>query len=150
MDAISITFSTLGSAKPKLLSLVPFGALTGVRTEPLRSLNLEHVSPDALAHLEIQRRTPLGSAAENAQKKQQPMPEPSLIALMRKWFWSRKPEAAFLLTGFPSTVSQAKILDEWLETRDESLDGVICTEPHFHEPVALHYRSQGLLMTLDA
>ncbi len=150
MRAISITFSALGSSKPKLLSLVPFDLANDRRLEPLRSLNLEHISPDALVRQEIQRHTHLGVAAENALKKQQPLSEALLVALLRKWFWARKPDAAFLLVGFPATLLQAKVLDEWLEARGEALDGVLCADLTALSSVAIHYRDQGLLLPLAA
>jgi adenylate kinase len=38
-----------------------------------------------------------------------------MIALVRRWFWARKPEAGFALAGFPATLLQAKVFDEWLK-----------------------------------
>jgi adenylate kinase len=69
-----------------------------------RSLNLEHVSPFRLKGPEISRRT-ASAAAEEA----------NLLALMRRWFFARKPDAGFVLTDFPATLLQAKVFDEWLD-----------------------------------
>lgn len=73
---------------------------------------------------------------------------------MRKWFWTRKPDAGFALTGFPATLLQAKVFDEWLDARGEALDGVInATESHTSanaadaQLVIEHYRTHGLLVT---
>jgi adenylate kinase len=65
---------------------------------------------------------------------------------MRRWFWARKPDAGFILNEFPATLLQAKVLDEWLDARDESLDGVIAVDSSREQPVAQHYRILGLLM----
>jgi adenylate kinase len=98
-----------------------------------RSLNLEHVSPTRLKGPEISRRA-ASAAAEEA----------NLLALMRRWFFARKPDAGFVLTGFPATLLQAKVFDEWLDARDEALNAVLAG-PGSGEPVVQHYRTLGLL-----
>jgi adenylate kinase len=96
-------------------------------------LNLEHVSPQRLKAPEISRRA-ASAAAEEANR----------LALMRRWFFARKPDAGFVLTEFPATLLQAKVFDEWLEARDEALDGVFAGAGA-HESVVEHYRTLGLL-----
>jgi len=98
-----------------------------------RSLNLEHVSPATLRS-EISRR-PGSAAAEEA----------ATLALLRKWFFTRKPDAGFVLADFPATLLQAKVFDEWLDARDEGLDGVFAG-PGSPESVVQHYRILGLLI----
>ena len=90
-----------------------------------RSLNIEHVSPAALLGREIS-------------------PKTDLLALMRRWFFGRKPDAGFLLTDFPATLLQAKVFDEWLEARGEALDAVYGALAPASD-VAIHYRTLGLL-----
>ena len=99
-----------------------------------RSLNLEHVSPATLKGPEISRR-PANAAAEEANR----------LALLRRWFFARKPDAGFVLTEFPATLLQAKVFDEWLDARDESLNGVVAG-PGSNENVVQHYRTLGLLL----
>ena len=99
----------------------------------VRSLNLEHVSPATLRS-EISRR-PGPAGAEEA----------ATLALMRKWFFTRKPDAGFVLTDFPATLLQAKVFDEWLDARDETLNGVV-GGPGSSESVVQHYRTLGLLI----
>lgn len=65
------------------------------------------------------------------------------LALLRKWFWARKPDAGFLLEGFPATLLQALVFDEWLEARGETLTGCLVAPSTAGELVA-HYRTQGL------
>ena len=98
-----------------------------------RSLNLEHVSPATLRS-EISRRP--GSAATE---------EAATIALLRKWFFTRKPDAGFVLADFPATLLQAKVFDEWLDARDENLNGVLAGADS-SESVVQHYRTLGLLI----
>lgn len=97
-----------------------------------RSLNIEHVSPDRLKSPGISRR-PGSPAAEEA----------ATLALMRRWFFARKPDAGFLLTDFPATLLQAKVFDEWLEARNETLDGVMVANGSA-AAVAEYYRTLGL------
>ncbi len=101
----------------------------------VRSLNLEHVSPFALKGPEISRR-PASAAAEEAHR----------LALMRRWFFARKPDAGFVLTDFPATLLQALVLDEWLDARDEALSAVVVAGPGSSESVVSHYRTLGLLV----
>lgn len=143
--AITDLFSQFGeSAKTKLLVLGSLGASSETLMNRIRSLNIEHVSPAELMQQEISRHTPIGQQAERAIRAGQPVPDNSLFALLRKWFWSRKPDAGFALTGFPATLLQAKVFDEWLEARDETLDGVLLGEGFANSPVHEHYRTYGL------
>ncbi|HRI81072.1 MAG TPA: hypothetical protein PLF88_01435 [Opitutaceae bacterium] len=66
------------------------------------------------------------------------------MAALRRWFFARKPDAGFVLTDYPATLLQAQVLDEWLETRAESLQGVFAGAG---SPAILlqHYRIHGLL-----
>lgn len=66
------------------------------------------------------------------------------LALLRKWFWARKPDAGFLLEGFPATLLQALVFDEWLEARGETLTACFAA-PSAPADVVTHYRTQGLL-----
>ncbi len=99
---------------------------------------------------EISRRTPLGQMAERAVRLGKGLSDETLIALMRRWFWARKPDAGFALTGFPATMLQAKIFDEWLDARDEALNGVIVEAVDSTEPTVGHYRTLGLLIEARA
>ena len=133
MAAINDPFARFGArAKSKLLLLGSPVFHSENLMNRVRSLNLEHVSPATLRS-EISRR-PGSAAAEEA----------ATLASMRKWFFTRKPDAGFVLTDFPATLLQAKVFDEWLDSRDESLDGVFAGPSC---PIGLieHYRTLGLL-----
>lgn len=108
----------------------------------LRSLNIEHVSPVGLLRHEISRRTALGINAERLAQQGKTLAEESTLALMRRWFWTRKPDAGFALSGFPATLLQAKVFDEWLDARDESLHGIVADASS--EAIVDHYRALGL------
>lgn len=71
------------------------------------------------------------------------MPDQLTTAVLRKWFWARKPDAGFLLEDFPATLLQAKVFDEWVEARGENLTAVFAPASAPAD-VATHYRTQGL------
>lgn len=79
-----------------------------------------------------------------------PVSEKVIVAKMRQWFFARKPDAGFLLEGFPATMLQATMFDEWLDARDESLDGVVhcpfAEKTARNEALVEHYRTLGLLI----
>lgn len=100
---------------------------------------------------EISRHTSLGQSAEAILRRSADLrgADQLTLAIMRKWFWARKPDAGFLLTGFPATLLQAKVFDEWLDARGETLTSVLA-DPTVSaalpaDDVVTHYRTQGLL-----
>jgi len=145
----SSAFSALAPAKAKIILLGPSGPLFAGWIDQGRSLNLEHVSPALLVQQEISRRTPLGQQAASAVTRGSAAPDQLHLALLRKWFWARKPDAGFLLEGFPATLLQALVFDEWLEARGETLTAALAvplsSEASAKEDVITHYRTQGLL-----
>ena len=135
MGAIFDPFSYLGApAQTKLLLLGSIDFRTEELMNRARSLQLEHVSPAGLMRRGISR--PTGSAGGQ---------EASILALLRRWYFARKPDAGFVLTDFPATLLQAKVFDEWLDSRGEELDAVYAGE-NANLPVIEHYRTLGLLV----
>jgi adenylate kinase len=135
MAAINDLFSRFGPpAKTKLLLLGSPDFRSGNLMNQVRSLNLEHVSPATLMRSEISRRS--RSAASD---------EATTLALLRRWFFARKPDAGFVLADFPATLLQAKVFDEWLDARDEALSAALAG-PGSPGPVVAHYRTLGLLV----
>jgi adenylate kinase len=128
--AINDPFSPFGlSRRAKVLILGSPEFFSGF-LDRARSLNIEHVS-SALLGREISRPDTLGN-------------ETTRLARLRRWFFARKPDAGFVLEDFPATLLQAKVFDEWLECRGESLDAVL-PAPGAPAPLVGHYRSLGLL-----
>lgn len=141
----SSAFSALAPAKAKFLLLGPSGPHFAGWILQGRSLNLEHVSPALLVQQEISRRTPLGQQAGQALTRPASARDADQLtfALLRKWFWARKPDAGFLLEGFPATLLQALVFDEWLEARGETLTACLAA-PATPADVVTYYRTQGL------
>jgi adenylate kinase len=140
----SSAFSALAPAKAKIILLGPSGPHFAGLINQGRSLNLEHVSPDLLVQQEISRRTPHGQQAASALTRGSAVRDQLHLVLLRKWFWARKPDAGFLLEGFPATLLQALVFDEWLEARGESLTACFAADLPLADPVLTHYRTQGL------
>ena len=134
MEATFDLFSHLGaSARTKLLLLGSIDFRTEEMINRARSLQIEHVSPAGLMRRGISR--PHGTADGD---------EGTLLALLRRWYFARKPDAGFVLTDFPATLLQAKVFDEWLDARNEALDTVVAA-PGAPEAIVEHYRTLGLL-----
>src|SRR6185369_15179718 len=140
----SSPLSAFAPAKAKIILLGPSGPHFAGWINQGRSLNLEHVSPALLVQQEISRRTPVGQQAASAITRGSAVPDHLHLALLRKWFWARKPDAGFLLEGFPATLLQALVFDEWLEARGENLTAVFAA-PSAPEAVITHYRTFGFL-----
>ena len=134
MAGISDPLSAYGpAAKAKFVILNPADFLSEKLMDWARSLNIEHVSPFRLPRPEISRRAASAVTEEDRQ-----------LAALRRWFFARKPDAGFVLTDFPATLLQAKVLDEWLEARDEALNAVFAGATT-SGPIIEHYRTLGLL-----
>ena len=133
MAGISDPFADCGApAKIKLLCLGTPDSFMETLFCQTRSLHIEHVSPAKLMRSEISR----GHGTPAADK--------AIIAAMRRWFFARKPDAGFVLTDFPATLLQAKVFDEWLDSRNEALD-IVDAGSGAPGSVKEHYRTLGLL-----
>lgn len=133
MAGISDPFAGFGPVAKTKLVILGSSDFAKILMDRARSLNLEHVSPFSLKGPEISRRT-ASAAAEEANR----------LALLRRWFFARKPDAGFVLTDFPATLLQAIVFDEWIDARDEALNAVIAGTGS-NESVVQHYRTLGLL-----
>ena len=139
-------FSSFGPpAQLKFLLLGSSPQSNGKWENQLRSLTIEHVSLADLIQREISRASSLGQMVERAIRQESLLSDETTLAVVRRWFWARKPDAGFALTGFPATLLQAKVFDEWLDARDENLHGVIILN-NSTELLVEHYRTLGLLI----
>jgi len=126
-------FAGYGHAAKAKLILLGSSDFKQSLMDRVRSLNIEHVSPLRLKRPEISRRTATAAAGEA-----------NSMALMRRWFFTRKPDAGFILTDFPATLLQAKVFDEWLDVRNEALSAVFAGFGS-SELLVQHYRTLGLI-----
>jgi adenylate kinase len=118
--------------------------------------NCENVSADDLLSQEIAGRTALGIAAARARATDHSVTDQTMLAVMRRWFWSRKNGRGFVLSGFPATVVQAMVFDQWLDERDDSLTACLWLQETgtsqavyavSDDSVATYYRDRGLLFS---
>jgi len=73
--------------------------------------------------------------------------ESGVLAALRRWFWTRKPDAGFFLTDFPATLLQAQVFDDWLDTRGENLSTVL-TVPSTPYSLIEYYRNFNLVIKI--
>lgn len=136
-------FSLRGDpSKAKILVL---GSRPTQASDPFCSLNIEHVSPTRLVRSGISRSSAGMAFESSVHRIGNAVSETSVLAAMRRWYWTRKPDAGFVLMDFPATLLQAKVLDEWMDARGESLTACWLTSasPSPLE-IAEHYRTLGL------
>lgn len=114
-----------GKPGPNLVLLGPPGAGKGSLAENLVSLNVEHVSSGQFFRREVASGSELGKTFERALEKGTFVSDEMTLAVMQKWFFSRKRNRGFLLDGFPRNLLQGKVFDEWLVQRRERLDAVL-------------------------
>jgi adenylate kinase len=126
LEAALTTFAPFSpSGNPATAKLLVLGPANAGLVDRSRSLNIEHVSAAELVRQEISRRTPAGRQAEQARNQGKPVPDEAILVPLRKWFWTRKPDAGFVLSDFPATLLQARVFDEWLEARGSALSAVM-------------------------
>lgn len=92
---------------------------------------------------EISRRTPAGLQASRAINRELPVPDDTILGVLRRWFWTRKPDAGFVLTDFPATLLQAKVFDEWLEARGVDITACVNTSTETSSTIINYYRTHG-------
>lgn len=146
MPEAASTFANFSlSGDPAKAKFLVLGPANPALNETTRSLNLEHVSSTQLVRSEISRHSALGRSAEAAFQRGQPAPDETTLAVLRRWFWARKPDAGFVLADFPATLLQAKVFDEWLDARGEALTACLVSSPAgVPASVLHHYRTLGL------
>lgn len=138
-------FSGSGSSRHKiLLHAGCVDALPELLTV-LRSLNCVHIALGPAAQ------APDLGVPRNILPQPGPGKQPADV--VRRWFMQRKPETGFLLTGFPSTLTEAQQLDEWLDARGETLDVTLFPHDAAISSIAVlkrYYAAQALLWTPSA
>ncbi len=103
------------------------GSGKGTQAELLaQKYNLTHISTGELFRKEYEKKSKEGLAAYAFWSKGCWVPDQETFALLKLYL--EKAKSGFILDGFPRTVSQAQMLDEYLKQENLSLDGVINLE----------------------
>lgn len=154
MRDISQTLSAHELSRAKILIIGLSESLRSSLVDSFCSLNCHFISSDTVYRAEAEKKTPLGTVCQRSLDQDIPVPDETVLAIWRRWFWSSKIRKSFVLEGFPSTIIQARVLDEWLETREQTIDFVFCMDaPKISEEanspqktLSDHYRNQGVLV----
>ncbi|WP_327321208.1 adenylate kinase [Streptomyces sp. NBC_01210] len=113
----------------RIVLIGPPGAGKGTQARFLaRDLSIPAISSGDLFRMHVERGTPLGQKAGAFIESGDLVPDELTTAMMADRI--REPDAAsgFLLDGFPRTVSQAQLLDDFLAEDESPLDAAVFLE----------------------
>jgi adenylate kinase len=154
MRDIPQTLSAHEFSRAKILIIGSSGPFRGSLVDSFCSLNCHFISSDTVYRAEAERKTPLGAVCQRSLDLGLTVPDETALAIWRRWFWSSKVNRGFVLEGFPSNVSQAQVLDEWLEAREQTVDIVFVIDASKAsdeidfpwKTLSDYYRNQGTLV----
>jgi adenylate kinase len=124
-----------------MLNLVLFGppgAGKGTQSQKLiEKYGLIHLSTGDLLRVEISQGTVLGLEAKKLMDEGMLVPDAVVIGMISNKLDANKNAKGFIFDGFPRTVAQAAALDNLLETKKETISGMIALEVN---PTELEHR----------
>jgi adenylate kinase len=104
----------------------PPGAGKGTQCQRLVDLlKVPHLSTGEMLRAEVKGRTPAGIDAATYMEQGQLVPDQIIVGMVNRRLQAPDCRAGCLLDGFPRTLIQAETLDDLLERRAMSVDGVI-------------------------
>jgi adenylate kinase len=110
----------------RIILIGPPGAGKGTQCQRLASLlGVPHLSTGEMLRAAVQSRSPEGLQAAGYMQNGQLVPDAIIVGLVSNRLQARDCRNGCLLDGFPRTLPQAATLDELLERRAMSVDGVI-------------------------
>ena len=110
----------------KLLIMGRPGAGKGTQAGNIREYyNIPHISTGDIFRANLKGQTKLGLLAKTYMDKGLLVPDSVTIDLVKDRLSQPDCKEGFLLDGFPRNLEQAKALDEFLKSRNESLDAVL-------------------------
>lgn len=112
-----------------LILFGPPGSGKGTQAAKLvERYDLVHISTGDLFRYEIGNNTPLGQEAKSYMNKGELVPDSVTVGMLKNKV-EKHPEAkGFILDGFPRTIPQAEALDEFMDSRGESVDCLIALD----------------------
>ncbi len=116
-----------------MLNLVLFGGPgAGKGTQAARILdkyNLYHISTGDVFRYNIKNQTELGNLAKNYMDKGELVPDEVTISMLKDVVQSKgEGKNGFIFDGFPRTVKQARVLDEFLQSKSLEITAMISLE----------------------
>lgn len=107
----------------KIILLGPPGAGKGTQAKSISNkYSIPHISTGDIFRKNISENTPLGIEAKKYMDNGQLVPDEVTINMVKDRLQEDDCKSGYLLDGFPRTVSQAESLQEFLASRNESLD----------------------------
>jgi adenylate kinase len=110
----------------RIILIGPPGAGKGTQCQRLvELLKVPHLSTGEMLRAAVRAGTPEGVQASRAMEQGQLVPDPLIVGMVTRRLEARDCRNGCLLDGFPRTLPQAETLDDLLERRAMSVDGVI-------------------------
>lgn len=110
----------------RIILIGPPGAGKGTQSQKLVDfLKVPHLSTGEMLRGEARAGTPAGVEAAKAMGRGQLVPDAIIVAMVSRRLAEPDYRGGCLLDGFPRTLPQAETLDDLLERRAMSVDGVI-------------------------
>ena len=117
---------SVGLAVMRIILIGPPGAGKGTQCQRLvEFLGVPHLSTGEMLRAEVRTGTPAGAEAADYMARGQLVPDPLIIGMVGRRLSEPDCREGCLLDGFPRTLHQAEILDDLLERRAMTVDGVI-------------------------
>lgn len=110
----------------RIILIGPPGAGKGTQCQRLvEYLEVPHLSTGEMLRAAIRAETPEGITAKDYMEHGQLVPDSLVLAMVTKRLEAADCRPGCLLDGFPRTLPQAEMLDDLLERRAMTVDGVI-------------------------